>query len=115
MFLQIQVAVAILVAPSAVALATDSSVTAPLDAPFQRASYKTLVEPFSPNKIGVLRSVSPATGFGLRVDPSNVDPANSSCPCAPPPSSKVLNPPPPAFTPENRSSDPVIPLHLPAP
>ena len=51
MFLRIQVAVAILVAPSAVALATDSSVTAPLDAPFQRASYKTVVQPPAPGKI----------------------------------------------------------------
>jgi len=115
MFLRIQVAVAILVAPSAVALATDSSVTAPLDAPFQRASYNTLVEPFSPSKISVFSRIPLALSVGLSVEAPNVDPANSSCPCVNPPPSKVLNPPPPAFTPENRSSDPVIPLHLPAP
>lgn len=115
MFLRIQVAVAILVAPSAVALATDSSVTAPLDAPFQRASFKTLVEPFSPIKIGVFSRIAPASNAGLSVEPPNLEPANSSCPCILPPPSKVLNPPPPAFTPANRSSDPVIPLHLPAP
>jgi len=115
MFLRIQVAVAILVAPSAVALATDSSVTAPLDAPFQRASYRTLVEPLPPSKIGVLSRISPFSSVSASVETTKVDPANSSCPCVPPPPSKVLNPPPPAFTPQNRSSDPVIPLHLPAP
>ena len=115
MFLRIQVAVAILVAPSAVALATDSSVTAPLDAPFQRASYKTLVEPFSPSKIGVFSNISPYSSAGPSVQAPNVEAANPSCPCSLPPPSKILNPPPPAFTPENRSSDPVIPLHLPAP
>jgi hypothetical protein len=115
MFLRIQVAVAILVAPSAVALATDSSVTAPLDAPFQRASYKTVVQPPAPGKIGVFSRITPASSLGLSVEAPNVDPANLSCPCIPPPPSKVLSPPPAAFTPENRSSDPVIPLHLPAP
>ncbi len=115
MYLRIQVAVAILVAPSAVALAADSSVTAPLGAPFQRASYKTLVEPPSPSRTSIYSRIPEAVNPDLSISVSAVDPANASCPCSATFPSKTVNPPPPAFTPENRSTLSVVPLHLPAP